>query len=156
MTFTGSSSSSTRAMPTARASCRACASPRLPSKRAPGGEGERRDGHSRVDHDHHGRVDRQQVQQARRHRHLGTDQVGTARDPRVEREREHTRPEDGGLYLFGEYVMFHQTNPLSSGQPIAVRGFYVWDTSLGPSPASLVNSSVAIPILCSRQSSASE
>jgi hypothetical protein len=46
-----------------------------------------------------------------------------------------TRPEDGGLFLFGEYVMFRQTNPLKD-QLVAVRGFVaVDDTVLGPGTA---------------------
>jgi hypothetical protein len=41
----------------------------------------------------------------------------------------HDRPENGGLYTFGEYVMFRQTNPLRH-QTIAVRGFDARDTSI--------------------------
>src|SRR5262245_37947141 len=33
-----------------------------------------------------------------------------------------TRPEDGGLFVAGSYVMYRQTNPLRS-QKIAIRGF---------------------------------
>lgn len=51
-----------------------------------------------------------------------------------------TRPEDGGLFLTAEYVMMHMTNPLSSGQPIAFRGFYTWDTSLGVPAGTFIGS----------------
>ena len=34
----------------------------------------------------------------------------------------HDRPENGGLFTFGEFVMFRQTNPLRN-QTIASRGF---------------------------------
>src|SRR5436190_17715688 len=38
-----------------------------------------------------------------------------------------TRPEDGGFYVFANYVMFRQTNPLRS-QPVAVRGLFAYQT----------------------------
>jgi hypothetical protein len=41
-----------------------------------------------------------------------------------------TRPEAGGFFTWGDYVMFRQTNPIS-GQTVAVRGFIVVDDSVG-------------------------
>ncbi len=40
-----------------------------------------------------------------------------------------TQPEQGGLYLFGQYMMLRQTNPIQ-GQPIATRGFIDEDGSI--------------------------
>jgi hypothetical protein len=51
-------------------------------------------------------------------------------DPQIPWPLGSTRPEDGGLYLGTQYTMFHWTNPLRS-QPIANRGFYASDNSLG-------------------------
>jgi hypothetical protein len=46
-----------------------------------------------------------------------------------------TRPEDGGFYAWGQYVMYRQTNPLVD-QQVAVRGFIAVDDSvLGPGTA---------------------
>lgn len=44
-----------------------------------------------------------------------------------------TRPEDGGPYVFAQGLLYRQTNPLRS-QPIAVRGFLVYDTSINGLP----------------------
>jgi hypothetical protein len=41
-----------------------------------------------------------------------------------------TRPEDGGPFVYAQYTMYQWTNPLRS-QPIAQRGFFASDTSLG-------------------------
>jgi hypothetical protein len=40
-----------------------------------------------------------------------------------------SRPEDGGLFLFGEAVMFRQTNPIQ-GQVVGVRGFIATDDTV--------------------------
>lgn len=40
-----------------------------------------------------------------------------------------TRPEAGGLYMAGSYVMYQQSNPLQS-QPIAYRGFIATDDTV--------------------------
>jgi hypothetical protein len=47
-------------------------------------------------------------------------------DPQIPLPLGSTRPEDGGLFLFGEYVMYHQTNTISS-QQVATRGFIAVD-----------------------------
>src|SRR5262249_50720872 len=55
-----------------------------------------------------------------------------------------TRPENGGLYTFGEFVMFRQTNPLGH-QPIAFRGFFDLTGVLTNHPGKLVgNGGVAL------------
>src|SRR5262245_948847 len=48
-------------------------------------------------------------------------------DPQVPIPYGSTRPEDGGLYTFGMFGMYRQTNPLRN-QLVAVRGFYAYDT----------------------------
>src|SRR5262249_37948140 len=50
-------------------------------------------------------------------------------DPQLPIPLGSTRPEDGGFFTWAEYTMFRQTNPLGN-QTIAVRGFYVWDSSI--------------------------
>jgi hypothetical protein len=56
-------------------------------------------------------------------------------DPVVPLPLYSTRPEAGGLYAAGSYVMYRQTNPLKD-QTIAVRGFIATDTQiLGPGTA---------------------
>jgi hypothetical protein len=51
----------------------------------------------------------------------------------------HDRPETGGLYWTGEYVMYRQTNPLEH-QPIAFRGFFDVDGSITGHPGGHVGS----------------
>ncbi len=51
----------------------------------------------------------------------------------------HDRPETGGLYFTGEYVMYRQTNPLQH-QPIAVRGFFDVDGTITGRPGGHVGS----------------
>jgi hypothetical protein len=45
----------------------------------------------------------------------------------------HTRPETGGLFVDGSFVMYRQTNPLEH-QPIAFRGFFDVDGSITGHP----------------------
>ena len=63
-------------------------------------------------------------------------------DPQLPIPLGSTRPEDGGLYVFGRFVMFRQTNPLQS-QPVAIRGFMASDNTIptgfqGGRPAQLL------------------
>jgi hypothetical protein len=51
-----------------------------------------------------------------------------------------TRPEDGGLYVWAEALLFHQPNKLQ-GQQLAVRGFVASDISLGVQPGTFIGSS---------------
>ncbi len=51
----------------------------------------------------------------------------------------HDRPERGGLFVTGEFVMFRQTNPLEH-QPIAVRGFFDVDGSITGRPGGFLGS----------------
>jgi hypothetical protein len=60
----------------------------------------------------------------------------------------HARPEAGGLFTFGEYVMFRQTNPLRN-QEIAFRGFIDQDGSVTGNPGTFVGSGQ--PALNARQ-----
>jgi hypothetical protein len=48
-------------------------------------------------------------------------------DPQVPIPYGSTRPEDGGLYTFGQFGMYRQTNPLRN-QLVAVRGLFAYDT----------------------------
>src|SRR4051794_38643684 len=41
-----------------------------------------------------------------------------------------TRPEDGGPFVWTQFVSYRQTNPMRS-QPIAIFGFFASDNSLG-------------------------
>jgi hypothetical protein len=50
-----------------------------------------------------------------------------------------TRPERGGLFVDGSYVMYRQTNPLQH-QPIAFRGFFDVDGSITGRPGRIVGS----------------
>jgi hypothetical protein len=50
-----------------------------------------------------------------------------------------TRPEDGGPFVFAQYAMYRQTNPLRS-QPIAFRGFLTYDDSLGVPNGTIIGS----------------
>lgn len=60
----------------------------------------------------------------------------------------HDRPETGGFFAFGEFVMFHQTNPLRH-QEIARRGFRDMDGSITGVPGTFVGSGQ--PALDARQ-----
>lgn len=50
-----------------------------------------------------------------------------------------TRPEDGGPFFYSQYTMYRQTNPLRD-QPIAIRGFFTSDNSLGVPVGTLIGS----------------
>jgi hypothetical protein len=60
-------------------------------------------------------------------------------DPQIPVPLGSTRPEDGGLYLFSEFVYFRQPNPLRNEQ-IALRGFIASDNSLGVPPSTFIGS----------------
>jgi hypothetical protein len=49
----------------------------------------------------------------------------------------HDRPEQGGLFVEGSFVMYRQTNPLEH-QPIAFRGFFDVDGSLTGRPGTVI------------------
>jgi hypothetical protein len=51
----------------------------------------------------------------------------------------HDRPEKGGLFVDGDYVMYRQTNPLAH-QPIAFRGFFDNDGSFTGQPGAIIGS----------------
>jgi hypothetical protein len=51
----------------------------------------------------------------------------------------HSRPDTGGLYMDGSFVMYRQTNPLAH-QPIAIRGFYDVDGQITGRPGNIVGS----------------
>jgi hypothetical protein len=44
-----------------------------------------------------------------------------------------TRPEDGGCFVWGEYIMYRQSNPMKD-QQVAVRGFILADDSVNIAP----------------------
>src|ERR1700722_2039031 len=50
-------------------------------------------------------------------------------DPQLPIPLGSTRPEDGGLFLFSDFMYFRWNNPLRD-QPVAVRGFQVSDNSV--------------------------
>lgn len=60
----------------------------------------------------------------------------------------HARPETGGVYAFGEYVMYRQTNPLRN-QLLAIRGFIDQDGSITGTPGSFFGDGA--PALNARQ-----
>jgi hypothetical protein len=65
---------------------------------------------------------------------LGFGAVGYApADPQVWAPLGSTHIELGGIYLYTEYVMYHQTNPLKD-QQVAVRGFVTTDDSVPGTP----------------------
>jgi hypothetical protein len=52
-------------------------------------------------------------------------------DPQIWLPLGSTRPEDGGVYLYCDYAMWHQTNPLGH-QGVAIRGLIPSDNSVLP------------------------
>jgi hypothetical protein len=80
--------------------------------------------------------------------YIARAQVGTSggaagyvpADPIIPLPLGSSHPEQGGLFLFGEYVFRRQTNPLK-GQPVAIRGFEVVDNSIpGVAPGTFFGS----------------
>jgi hypothetical protein len=62
-------------------------------------------------------------------------------DPQLPLPIGNTQPDQGGLFLIGQYVMFRQTNPIQ-GQPIATRGFTDTDGSITGVPGAHIGSGV--------------
>ena len=52
----------------------------------------------------------------------------------------HSRPERGGFFLFGEFVLYRQTNPMGHSNVVAQRGLIDFDGSITGRPGTFVGS----------------